>query len=244
MTPILKVITEYCEQYVDDENLNGLKAASAPLYFRKMWGLLNAAIPYFNMPPEMPVYLMGTEAEPKLTAPEYDAYDYITTEIHSSDLVIELGDEYKNYELCACRMKTVTRTQKVIYTPIPVTYNKANATVTIPATEENPIPENTVFDFDFYTDGYFHRNLTPQMMMILGFSFELVWNLRFAENWLDRKPKIEDKSFSIQNIANKQNSDTARIEEVRKRLAREMQKYEQNCWYTQVMGGRGLSRLI
>lgn len=243
MTPILKVITDYCEQYVDDEILSGLKETSAPLYFRKMWGIFNAAIPYFNMPPEMPEYLMGTSDNPQLTEPNYDAYIYTTAESHTTPLTIELGEGYKGFELFSCRIKTVTPTQRVIYTTADATYDPFTGNVTIPADEQNPISAGTVFDLDFYTDGYFERDLTPQQMMILGFCFELMWNIRFAENWLDRKPKIEDKSFSIQNIANKQNSDTARIEEIRKRLAREMQKYEQNCWYTQIMPN-GLSRLV
>lgn len=245
MTPILKVITDYCEQYVDDEIMSGLKETSAPLYFRKMWGLLNAAIPYFNMPPEIQFFLVGDKGEPHLKEPDYNAYTHTTEETYSTDFTVALGDEYKGFELCSCRIKTVTPTQKVIYTPISVTYDPESGSVTVPLDSDKEITAGTVLDFDFYTDGYFTQDLSVQQMMILGFCFELVWNIRFSENWLDRKPKIEDKSFSIQNIANKQNSDTARIEEIRKRLAREMQKYEQNCWYSQVMLPKnGLSRLV
>ena len=39
MTSILKVLTEYCEKYVDDIRLQELLQTDTPLYARKMWDI-------------------------------------------------------------------------------------------------------------------------------------------------------------------------------------------------------------
>lgn len=41
-TPILKIITEYCEPLIDDIRLAEKKAADAPSYAWTMWGYLNS----------------------------------------------------------------------------------------------------------------------------------------------------------------------------------------------------------
>ena len=41
-TPILKVISEYCNIYVDDINLEKLAVEDMPLYARRIWGYFKA----------------------------------------------------------------------------------------------------------------------------------------------------------------------------------------------------------
>ena len=58
MTPILKVITEYCSLYVDDIRLNDLASTDMPLYARRMYQYLKAGLPLFSIPTEMQEYLL------------------------------------------------------------------------------------------------------------------------------------------------------------------------------------------
>ena len=68
-TPILKILTEYCSVYVDDIRLRELAQTDAPLYARKMWQYLRAAVPLFTLPEGMQEYLLGTQEHPNLTEP-------------------------------------------------------------------------------------------------------------------------------------------------------------------------------
>lgn len=66
MTDILKVVIEYCDQYVDDLNLEELKVSDFPLYAYKMWGYLRAALPFLIIRKICrPIfrYIHGTKAE-------------------------------------------------------------------------------------------------------------------------------------------------------------------------------------
>lgn len=233
MTAITQLIAEYCSIYIDDERLTDLAATDAPLYLRKMWGYLQPAIAQFNLPPEMQSYLVGTPCNPNLVPPLFDSMTYVTDQEYTSPAVVTLTDEYSDFELCACRMRTLDYFGNVILTPVSVTYDGEHGTITIPASSDNPIPTGTTFEFDFYTDGYFNNTLSPEIMDILGTCFELVWNIRFSENFVDRTPKVEDKSFPMQNLANKQNSDTTKIKDIRQALAGKMRRYEQNAYYRQ-----------
>lgn len=236
-TPILKVITEYCEMYIDDIRMKELALTDAPLYARKMWGYLRIAIPLFTKPAEVRDFLLGTDPGTYLVEPQYTSAKATVAAEQTADYTIYLGEQYAGYSLCACRIKETDDLGNVYYTPISqFTYNAEVGSITIPAAEENPIPAGSTFDFDFYTDGQFANDLPVEVMNILGMCFSVAWQNRFNMNWLNMTPKPEDKSFFEQNRANKETADTKRLEELRKNLAEEMRAYEQNIAYKQQVG--------
>lgn len=241
MTPILKVITEYCAGNVNDQILNALAVEDKPLYARRMWGYLLRAIPEFTLPANMPLYLMGTPDEPKLVEPRYGNLYYTTTEEITDSFTLTLDENGKGYELFCCRLVEYDDFDNQILLPTSgVEYDDVAGTVTFTATAENPIPKGTTFDMDFYKDGYFIETLSHEIMRILGICFEIAWQTRFNNDFLSNVSKVEDKSFSEQNRANKENADTARLEEIRTRLAEAMRRYEQNLHYRKAFPTKGL----
>lgn len=228
-TPILKVITQYCDVYVDDIRLQQTAAEDKPLYARQMWGYFQAAIPFFTIPNGMLEYLCGSSENPKLTPPQYGNLLYTVENDLTTDLTVELDESGKGYELFCCRQQVYDDFGKVILLPDNgvVTYDSENGTITIHATAENPIEKGTVYNIDFYTDGQFEENLSPEIMRILGMCFQVVWQMRFDNDWLSNVSKVEDKSFFEQNRANKIKSDDARLAKYNSDLASAMRRYEQ-----------------
>ena len=236
MTPILKVLTKYCEPYVDDVRLLEKKEDNAPVYAWTMWQYLLPQMARFNLPVEMPDYLFGTEAEPKLVEPDFASARYTTESELTSDTTIQLGDEYIGYELFSAHILSQDKAGNVISSATNIaTYNAVDGSVTISATAEEPIAGGSIFDFDFYTDGHFANDLSPEIMTILGMCFECGWATRFENDWLSNVPKVEDKSFSQQNIANRMDKGTYRLEHIEKKLAGAMRRFEQNAFYRQTI---------
>lgn len=228
-TPILKVITEYCSVYVDDINLSSLAAEDMPLYARRMWGYFRPAISLFSIPSDMQMYLVGTETNPKLIEPVFLSYQYTFTEDTTEDTTVDLGTDYEGFELFCCRIRTVDDFGNIIMSSTDnATYNAELGTLTFTASESAPIAAGTVYEMDFYTDGQFEKALSHEMMNILGMCFQCIWQDRFNTDWLSMVAKIEDRSFTEQNRANKVRADTERLYSLRAKLAGEMRRFEQN----------------
>ena len=238
MTPLLKVLTEYCETYVDDIRLQELASTNPPLYARKMSQYFIPSIALFNLPSEMPEYLLGTRNNPKFFEPVYDNKRFTTSGDKTTPFTIELGEDYQLYELFSAQILSLNGNKGVISTPTSICeYDNATGSIKVNASVENPVKDNTTFDFDFYTDGWFEEDLSPQIMSILGMCFQVVWQDRFNTDWLSNVAKVEDKSFTEQNRANKMNADTARLNQLRQKLAGEMRRFEQNQYYKQLVTG-------
>ncbi len=228
-TPILKVISEYCNIYVDDINLQRLAEEDTPLYARRMWGYFKPAISLFTLPAQMPIYLMGTPENPKLIEPIYGSFQYVVENEMTSDFSIELNESGIGYELFSCRVRELDDFGNVIMLPTSnVKYDSETGRVTFYASPENPILKGTTYDMDFYTDGAFTENLSHEIMNILGLCFQVVWQTRFMNDWLSNVNKVEDKSFYEQNRANKIKADTDRYKELKTTLAEAMRRLEQN----------------
>lgn len=242
-TPTLKVLTEYCATYVDDERLNALAGGNMPLYAWRMWGYLRSAIPLFNVPPEMQNYLLGPIDAPTFVEPKFTSYQYVAAEEATSDIIVELGDERKGYELFSCHTLTVVDDFGTIC-PMPYSgavYDAEAGTVTLKATPDAPIAAGTTFEMDFYTDGAFEKTLTPSAMNILALCFRVVWLLRFNTDWVAIVSKIEDKSFTVQNIANKERADRETLEQAITQMSAQMRRFEQTLVYNKTFPqGRGL----
>lgn len=242
-TPTLLVMTKYCSVYVNDQRLTDLAQSDMPLYAWRMWGYLLPAISLFTLPDEMSAYLKGTLETPKLTEPKFASYRYTVEQDATSPVTVSLGEEYVGFELFSCHALEQVDDFGTVE-PVPVTlasYNAETGEVTLQASEEAPIPAGTVFDMDFYTDGAFENPLTHDMMNILGLCFRVVWLLRFDTDWLSIVSKIEDKSFTVQNIANKERADRETVESAIKQLNSEMRAYERKLNYNKTFPkGRGL----
>lgn len=230
-TDILEVITKYCAIYIDDIRLQELATTDQPLYARRMWSYFLPSISLFNLPSNMPLYLLGTLSSPKLVDPTFNAVQYEVVVEQTRDFTIALGSEYEGYELFAGRIQVIDELGNISYEDSNIfTYDSATGNITVTASEAAPIAGGTVFDFDFYTDGYFVNTLTPSIMNILGMCFQVVWQDRFNSDWLSNITKVEDKNFFEQNRANKMRADTERLKELRAKLASEMRRYEQNMY--------------
>lgn len=232
MTDILQVITQYCAQYVDDLRLQELATVNPPLYARRMWGYLLPAVSLFTIPAEMIEHLSGRNGE-NIHEPSFDSAQAVADDEKTADWVILLGDSFKGFELFNARIQVKDKVGNIGYEPGNgiSSYDSAAGTVTVSATTEHPIAAGTVFDFDFYTDGFFKNTLSASIMNILGMCFQVIWQERFNTDWLSMVSKVEDKSFYEQNRANKIRADGERLALLREKLAAEMRKYEQNMYY-------------
>lgn len=234
-TPILKVISQYCGAYVDDLRLQELAQTNTPLYARRMYNYLLPAISLFNQPATMQEYFFGTPENPNFIDPVIDSTSYEMEDAENSDFIVPLGPSYAGFDLCACQIKTYDALENVILTPIEVTYNSSNGNVTVHATNNNRVPQDAILEFDFYTDGEFVKDLTPEIMNLLGMCFKVVWQNRFNTNWLSMVPKVEDKSFFEQNRANKMNADSNKLQNDVRWLNEELQKFENNLYIRKIV---------
>lgn len=234
-TPILKVLSQYCGVYVDDIRLQELAEANPPLYARRMYNYLRPAITLFNQPAHMQEYFFGTSENPQFVDPVMDSTVYLVEDEESTDFIVPLGAAYSGFVLCACQVKTYDDLDNAILTPIQITYDEASGNVTVHATPKNNVPQNSILVFDFYTDGEFEKDLSPEVMNILGMCFKVVWQNRFNTNWLSMVPKVEDKSFFEQNRANKMNADSNKLQNDVRWLNEELQRFENNLYIRKIV---------
>lgn len=221
MTPILQVITQYCDVYIDDVRLSQLKTTNPPLYANRMWGYLRSAIPLFNSPFEMQAYFYGTESNPNLVEPTFTS---VTQDVEETSS-IPLGENYTGFELFTACLKEIKEDGSVCLTPLSAEYDSKTGNVNFDGEISGTIT------MDFYTDGYFVKNLTPMQMNVLGLFFNAVWTMRFNQDWLSNVSKIEDGTFKEQNRANKMNADTERFRQVMALAVSEMRRYEASVYY-------------
>ena len=226
-TPILQVLTQYCEIYADDVRLSEMRSTNPALYLRQAWFFLRVAVSYFVHPMEMQKYLLGTEEEPMLTEPQFaDVLQTLTNDVTGS-VVLSLGSSYAGYELASVRQREVESDGHVTYYAVPFAYDAQTGDVTV----YGDYPSGTVFETDLATDGEFGNTLTPEMMDILGTAFGLAWRERFNADWLSLVSKVEDKSFKEQNRASDKKANTEQIEKMRVSLAGKMRHFEQSQYY-------------
>lgn len=227
-TPILQVISEYCMQNVNDQRLQELAHEDMPLYARRVWGLFRPSIPLFNTPAEMPIYLLGTKDDPHIQEPKYDTYTVVIPEEQTENYTVSLGESFIGYELFACRIRMVDELGNVYLYPTSLAnYDAETGEVTFSASAEQPLEANATFEMDFYTDGHFKYELSPEIMRVLGVCFQYTWQNRFNTDYLSLVPKVDSKSFTEQNRANKERADTERLSEIKRNMAEAMRRYEQ-----------------
>ena len=223
-TDFSTIICQYAMVEIADPRLDEELAANPAAFFRKMSLYMQNAIPRFNRPPEIRQWL-------QFTPPRFGDYRWTAPEQSEQPQVVDTG--MIGFELFNCGVVCVNRTGAPIYTPYTeAQYNKETGEVTFPAW----LDEGAVFEMDFYTDGTFEQELTYEMQRILGLCVQYIWETRFVGDWLDRTPKVTDKSFSTPNEANATRANTERIKFLRGQLDDEIISFEHNLAYQQTVG--------
>ena len=229
-TTFIDVICNHAMVEIADLRLENDMNISPARFFRKMALYMIQAIPRFNRPPEARGWL-------KFTAPVYDDYDYtVSGDYSSGDLTIETG--MKGYDVVSAIKIQPNGTGVYDFIPIPgMTYDAETGDVVIP---DGSVSANDNIAIDFYTDGYFDRELGYDMKDILGMLIQYVWECRFANNFLLQQPKIKDRSFDVGNEANHMRASTERMKYLSERINQRLKSFEQNVVYRNtVIEGNG-----
>lgn len=212
-----EVICDFAMVEISDHRLSGEMAANPALFFRKMALYMKNGIPRFNRPAEQRTWL-------RYTAPAYDSFVYTADGTDAE--TVETGKI--GFELFSAEVITVDKFRNPASTPLDgCRYDAGSGNVTLPPGLEM----GTRVSFDFYTDGEFQRDLCDEEKRILGLCVQLVWERRYAGDWLGRVSKVQDKTFSIGNEANKERADTDRLRHLESVLNQEMTRYAQNLAY-------------
>lgn len=211
------LLTRYAMSEIKDINWTRELEMSPARFLRAKSDLVIASIPLFNRPPEVQGWLGYTE-------PEYDDYLYEAGDNPSRDPVT-IATGKTGYELCSAVLVSTDAAGFPAYTPVQAEYDAQTGDVTIHAA----LKSGDKVDVDFYTDGVFDREITPEMCSILAQCIAVKWFDRdFGNDWLDNKNKIKDKSFDIGSVSAQMTAVTARKKENRLALNDRLLHYEQN----------------
>ena len=224
-TTFIDVICNHAMVEIADIRLETEMAISKARFMQKMAMYLLNAIPRFNRPPEAREWL-------KFTAPIYDNYDYtIPSDYISGDVTVQTN--LTKFEIATAVKVQPSGYGDYEYIPISgITYNPETGEVTIP---ESDAAANEKIAMDFYTDGYFDRELGYDMKDILGLLVQYLWEMRFANDFLLQQPKIKDKSFDVGNEANHMRASTERMRYLSERINQRLKSFEQNVAYRNVV---------
>lgn len=230
MTGWSEIICDYAMLFINDDRTTDKLRNNPARFFREMSLYVRSAIPRFNRPPEIIPWLKrGTE-------PKFDSYLWTVPEPEAplaGSIPVSTG--MTGYELCSVVVRGTDRYGNTIETPYTqVRYDPETGEVYF--SEE--LDPGTVFDLDFYTDGYFENELTQEMKRLLGLCVQLVWENRFASAWLPREAKVADRSFTTPNEANWTRAQEEKRRSLEATLNEELRLYEHNCAYMSTVGVR------
>lgn len=220
-TTFIDVICNHAMVEIADIRLQNDMKTSQARFFRKMALYMLNAIPRFNRPPEAREWL-------KFTAPVYDDYDYTVPEDYvSGDITISTG--LTGFEIVTAIKLQNTGYGTYEFIPIVgIAYDDETGTITIP---DGSAAAGDKIAVDFYTDGYFDRELGYDMKDILGLLVQYVWEQRFANDYLLQQPKIKDKSFDVGNESNHMRASTERMRFLSERINQRLKAFEQGVAY-------------
>ena len=222
-TPLLRILNA-CQQYVEDDPMYDLIGTDFPLFAAKMAEHFLTAAALFTVPSNMPQYLFGTDDKPKFAEPEYTEQGYaLPADQAEGETEFTVDTALTGYDLASVRLIGIDDDGDPLDTPLKCAYD--GQTLTVYATG---LKKGDMLNIDYYKDGEFAETLSRDIINILAMCFQVHWQDRFNTNWLDLRPGVEDKSFFVQNRANKENADTNRLESLMRKLAGEMRRYEQS----------------
>lgn len=210
---------------IDDVRLTQLLSQNPALFYRKMCGYVDLAIPMLSSPPELYTFITDD-----LKIPEFaDATWETTGKSLMEETQVETGKI--GYELCSVSKYSDDGKSTTPY--LEATYDAETGIVTFPVQENTGI----TYDIDFYNDGSV-ADLSPQIMRLFALAVAVVWNERLDNNWLNIQPKIKDSAFETVNESNYIDKMTARAKEKRLAFAEELKKFEQMTAYQKTINRR------
>lgn len=201
-----------------------------PVFYRRMWNYMQAAIPLFNKPPTMMTRLH------RITAPEYSDVLFTVSEL-SADTTVTVETEITEMDLCSAGIVTEDEFGNPQYLPLTVdSYDAETGTVII----SGAVTIGDEIDIDFYASGSFEADLNATECDILAFCIYDVWEHRFDNNALERASKIRDANFTTISEASQTNAGTDRQTAVDRQLFDKLRMYEQNAAYMKTVANAPL----
>ena len=243
------VVTRYGNVFVDDARMKDKYAQCPAQFFDEAFYYFAAAIPRFNLPPQIIPYL--TYSKPYFSFFEYivpsnaqggdgEAGSEQDTEPQPTTEPTVVQTDKFGYEICSVIIYSTDQFGNPIETAYTdAVYDSVSGEVTLPS----GIIPGTVFRMHFAIDGYFTNPLTQEMKRLLGLAFQLVWENRFTGEWLPRAAKVSDKSFSPPNEANWTRAQEEKRRGMEASFNDEMWRYEQNCVRQGTFNGTGITLL-
>ena len=223
-TQIAEIITS-AMVIIDDVRLTQQLKLNPALFYRRMNGYVNLAMPLLSSPPELYTYL-ATEYEES----EYGDFTWVSTN-ESMEQATEVPTEMTGFDLCSVSLVSPDGKSAMPYPE--AVYDAETGIVTFPV----QLKEGLVYEIDFYKDGTFSE-LSPQIMRLFALAVALMWNERLNNNWLNIQPKIKDSAFETLNESNYIDKMSGRSKQLRLELTDELKKYEQIVMYERVIHNR------
>ena len=224
MTTVADVISQALI-IIDDKRMQRELAVDPALFYRRYSAYLETAIQRTTKPPQLYQYISSN-----YVPPTYTDYEWVSTE-ESIGEPTTIATGKAGFELCSCTVLSDDGMSVTAYNDF--VYDEETGDITMAAQVEAGVQ----YDFNFYTDGYFEKELTPRMQSLLAMAFGIVWDERFTRNWLNMQPKIKDASFETINEANYMDKLTDRMTQNRQNFSDEIRSYEQDFAYRNIVGG-------
>ena len=214
----------------NDTSLDWDMANRLPVFYRRMWNYMQAALPLFNKPPTMLARLHS------YTEPSYSDVLYtVNDEPVDGKVTVETG--ILDMNICSAGIITEDEFGSPIYLPLNVeSYNGETGDVVI----SGGISIGDEIDIDFYKSGSLNIDLNPTEIDILAFCIYDVWEHRFDNNALERMSKIRDASFTTISEASQTNAGTDRQKAVDAQLFDKLRMYELNAAYLKTVANSPL----
>lgn len=201
-----------------------------PVFYRRMWNYMLAAIPLFNKPPTMLARLHS------YTEPQYSDVLYSVTEDPANG-TITVATGITGMDICSAGIVSDDEFGNPQYLPLTVdSYDAEIGTVVI----SGGISIGDEIDIDFYASGSFEADLNATECDILAFCIYDVWEHRFDNNALERASKIRDANFTTISEASQTNAGTDRQTAVDRQLFDKLRMYEQNAAYMKTVANAPL----
>ena len=201
-----------------------------PVFYRRMWNYMQAAIPLFNKPPTMLLRLRNYEP------PQYSDVLFIVEE-EPADGTITVQTAITDMDICSAGVVMDDEFGNPMYVPLTVeNYNAETGEVLI----SGDMTLGDEIDIDFYKSGSFAIDLNATECDILAFCIYDVWEHRFDNNALERASKIRDANFTTISEASQTNAGTDRQREVDSQLFDKLRMYELNCAYLKTVSNTPL----
>lgn len=201
-----------------------------PVFYRRMWNYMQAAIPLFNKPPTMLARLHS------YTEPQYSDVLYSVTEDPANG-TITVATGITGMDICSAGIVSDDEFGNPQYLPLTVdSYDAEIGTVVI----SGGISIGDEIDIDFYASGSFEADLNATESDILAFCIYDVWEHRFDNNALERASKIRDANFTTISEASQTNAGTDRQTAVDRQLFDKLRMYEQTAAYMKTVANSPL----